>query len=814
MGRYLVYKGRKVYRPGAYPTVRTARVRRALLGVRGKVLIIGEAEEGAPGLNTIDDPNQIREILGSGAGADASAKAFEPSNDEAFPGGASEVAFWQTNQATRATLPLYGDEGAIVAGTFAAGATGDSTQMVCPWTGGALTIDAHIDRWAKLEWGDGRIEYRRIFDNTAADLTVRPGFSSLPTVGLVGTILESPIMLTAKRYGVRMNDATWLFEPVLDALGVATGRYVYTLNHPSLKSPEISDEILGGAALRIKYIGGPAMTNGVGTISAAATNGTTGKTEISLNVAAPPVLDAFATKVLQFADGKQRLITGNSAADPTVILLDLAHALTPNEITALNDLFAAGTPMGASVRDVTSAEVTIEGSAGVATTLKTVVIATADNLTLSFATLGLVTLTDLVSYLNNNTAFAATLPGGVNGDTTLLSSLDFGSATGPKGANAKIDVRFDDVISPLTKGLLKRDVAALCEYITAASGLCTAARKALSGSQEGKELPVTLTTPLKFQGGTRGISTNANWQDGFDALLNETGQHIVALISRDLADEGKGSKATFKAVAEQMRQHLISANELKRKARGGYMGIRGTRAAAIAMAKVLNYEHLAICCQRPECADVNGSPKVHDEWMMGIIAAGCRAGGEVGEPLTAKKIAIMSLTQDSGWVTRNDADVDALTAGGVMIAEEDPRGGFRFVRDLTTWLDDDSTDTKIDGNMTEEARFIADDLPAFIEERFKGKKLKTAGKTEGNIPSITTVRQAVIERCEQYKESPYWVLAKSKDPDDPTGQKIVDGYDRIVVSQSGNTMPIDGRFFLTSGMVFFPVGMSVHVPEL
>ena len=502
--------------------------------------------------------------------------------------------------------------------------------------------------------------------------------------------------------------------------------------------------------------------------------------------------------MLQLANGQARLITGNTAADPTVITLDAAHVLTTTEAADL-----IGT--AATVRAVTACTATITGASGVATgmtsSVTSVPVSALDDLNLTF--IANETLRQFVDRINSTTNYRASIGGGVNGDTTLMKTFDFGTRA------TAVDVRFDAAISPSTKGTFRRDLQDAIDWINDHSELITATRST-SATAEGSELPLVTggvagtaqDTVVYLVGGTRGISSNTNWQDAFDLLLKERINHVVPLISQDLTNEGYSSTATFKSVAAQLAAFVNSANSSAKNECGGYIGMKGTRTDLINQTTSLNNKDIQLFGQKFTVLDVDGNLTEQQEWAAAVMAAGMRAGlPEVGEPLTFKLIQINGLSQDASWDWKDITDANALIKEGVMFAAQKPGGGFRWVRDITTYKS--STEEFFTAGSTRDAtRYVAYDFRFNLEEKFTGLKAKPA--------TVASIREAASVLLEGYRQQS--IIVESLDPE--TGTKTHPGWRNLRVFISGNTAIIRVEIFPVQGITFEHIDITLQNVKL
>lgn len=775
MTRSVTFGGVTQFKPGGLTRINANALTPIGLTATGIVHILGEADGGAPGTNgvvIIDDPALAKELFRSGPLADAIRVAFNPSGDNRIPGGAFRVIAYKTNASTQSSIQLPGDEAAV-----ADTSTGASTTTVITVTTGGLVPDAHIGRWLQL---DASGEKRRIVDNDATTITVSPGFSAAPANTDAVSILNSQLVVTSRDYGAHTSQVSVELEP-----GVGQG-VVVTLAFEDVV--ERSDEIGGNSKLNLKYVGGPVLETG----TIAITDGTT----FTLDGAAAPSANAWDALFVRFADGTQRLIASHDTSDPTTITLDSGHALSAADQAALD-----GTT--ATVVNVTSATASFTGANGSATGLSTAVLPTADDLSLNFATLGITTLRGLVDYINGNTNFEATIPAGVNADTTLVADYDFGDR------NTAVDVRFDNEILPDTNGSFRQDLSAVVNWVNTFSTLAVAA-KADTASDEGSELPdftggvqgTVRDIPVFLVGGARGISTNSSFQAGFDQLIQLRGNHVVPLISQDLVNEGKGSTATVESVAAQLKEQVQKARTTDKNEMGGYLGFKGNKTAILEQAAALNDGDVQIFPQQMGFLDVDGTLKTFGEWGSAIAAAGMRSGAnEVGEPLTFKTVNTVTLTQDPSWSPTDRTDVNQLLAGGVMFAEVTSAGLVRWVRDLTTHIQDDNI-AFIDGNTRDAVRFIAYDLRTFLEDRFTGVKATPA--------NAAAIRDSVQVKMAEFLEDN--IIVESLDPETET--TIIPGFRNLRVFIEGNVATIRVEIFPVTGIVFQLNDIFLQLPRL
>jgi hypothetical protein len=311
-------------------------------------------------------------------------------------------------------------------------------------------------------------------------------------------------------------------------------------------------------------------------------------------------------------------------------------------------------------------------------------------------------------------------------------------------------------------------------------------------------------------GATRGTSANTDWQDAFDAMIRTRVNHIVPLISEDLANQGYSSTATFASVAAQLESHVGLARGVEKTERGGYIGMKGTRAQLLSQAATLGDIDVALTGQRLTVLNAAGTLEEMDEWVSAVAAAGMRAGvPEVGEPLTHKVVNTTTLDQDSSWDPAERTDANALIEGGVLFLEDAEEKGVRWVRDLTTWTRDDNL-AYSEGSVRDVVRFYTYGLRTFLEDRFTGIKQGSAIAASAAYPrpvaSAASIKEAVAEYSESVKSENIIV-----DSEDDAGN-LVNAYHNIRVTISGDIARIRVGIFPAVGINFQLTEIFLQLP--
>lgn len=564
-----------------------------------------------------------------------------------------------------------------------------------------------------------------------------------------------------------------------------------------------------GAATLYRVLTGQ-IHGGVSALLSAASAGTA-SLETSINVAA----NELAGLVIEIVDdtnvaaeGQRRTITSNTAfaAGPTaaVLTLDQNWDVTPS-VGAQYALY-----------HTVAADATIFGANGIATGLTTRLqlneaASPTQDLNITF-TQGQ-TINDLVAAINsaNPLTYNASVPSGING-LVEVASFDHGIGefqvdirTSPD-AVATAPSPNDDPPTPWNNRF-RRDLQEFVNSLNTISEQFTMERSTAASWGAGQSRPEfsggSAGTPgdgtvIVFTGGTRGTSTNTNWQSAFDLLLPERHQAVVALIAEDQANLGYGSTATYASVAAQLASHVSQRAGIEKNEAGGYIGFKGTLAQLTAQANVFNNPDIQICSQTQQVLDVDGNLVTQPAWASAVIAAGMRAGmPEVGEPLTHKYFRTAEMDQDSSWDPATRGDANLLIKNGVLFAETIRGKGTRWVRDLTTYVQDDNL-AFAEGSVRDVVRYVSYELRTFLEDRFTGIKNSPATAT-----SIKESAAAILEVMRSNN-----IIVDSTDSDG----NVVRAYHNMRVTISGDIATIRVSIFPAVGINFQLTSIHLQLP--
>lgn len=847
MSRSVTFNGITQFRPGGITKINANALAQIGLATNGIIGLVGEADGGTaePGeVITIDDPALASEYFKSGALADAIGPAFDPSVDPRIPGGAFRCLCVRTNTATQATRTLYGRQ---QTGTVDTGAT----TTVIPVTGASFTANEFANNVLRIGTED-----RVIASNTTSAITVSTAFSSAPASTTALEILAPMIVLTAKPYGVEGNQITFEWEP-----GVSTGG---AWTNAKGDTSQVGDDLGDKSHLQVEYTGQAAevlqasgsATGGTGTTlddSGAAwgvnafTNyfvettlaGVINLRKIASNTATQlTVTAAFtgspATEAYEVRTGMFRTGTATAGA-ASAITLETTLNVAANELDGLVVAIVSGTGAGQrrvvashttgvsavltvsqawtttpdatsvyELRYISAATASFVGAAGVATSFQTSLTldggSAATDLNITLASTD--TLEGLAATINANANYTATIPGGINKQTTLVQSFDFDLG------NTAVDIAQDkdSVTAQPTPTLaytvpwpnnFKRNIAQLVADLNDKSEYVTAARATSGGTGTGGGRPEwtgtgsvgTVGDSIKYlTGGARGTSDNTAFQSALDKLLLVRHNFVIPLIVEDLTNQGFGSTATWTSVAAQLSAHVDSANGISKNECGGLIGYKGTKANFISQANNLNNADIQITSQTLDLLNVDRTLTTMDEWSLAVVAAGMRAGApEVGEPVTHKFIKTFGLSQDSSWDPRDRTDANQLIAAGALFAEFVQGKGYRFVRDLTTHVQDDNLAFS-EGSVRDVVRFVAYGLRTTLEDKFTGVKA-----TPANAGSIRDTATAYLESVNAEN-----IIVTSLNDNNV----VVPGFEQLRVSISGDIATVKVQIYPAVGINF------------
>lgn len=768
MARSVTFNGITRFRPGGISRVRTDNL--VPVGPStNSVALVGEADGGAPGsdgLVSLRDSARAKELFKSGPLVDAILLAFASSNDENIPGGAGEVVVYKTNAGTQSVAALSGDQ-ALISDT----STGASTTTVLTVTTGGLVIDAYIGYNVDITLAalpGAPVFRRRIVSNTATTLTITPALPAAPVVTNPVVIRNNVINLTSRDYGLHTNS----IEVDMDYDG-SSGTYQVTVDFEN--DTQVSESLGARPRMHLMYRGG----NNAVAVDTVNTVGTT-RTNIALTTGG--LVAAAHNGATVVINGEQVKISSNVVGALTLVAPGISAANLASLVTGVSTV---------AIKSVTNATVQVSGTLGAATGLATTITGvTGDNLSVTF-TNGM-TIRQLQNAINVNPSYLATVPAYVNPDTTLASILDFTYASQP-------NIQIQQSLDPTVNSQFLANVYDVVNWFNTTSEHVTAVRSTAFPTSGSHLALASLTDPALLYGAIRGLSTNTTFQAGFDLLLSRPIGYVVPLVDQDLINEGNGSTATFAAVAAQLKDHVVTARGASGLERGGFMGIRATKSAYIVQANAFNDEDIQLVAQNPTILDADNVVRAVYPREFACMAASMRAGvGSPGEPLTNKYINISGLTQDSSWDPTDLTDSADLILNGCLFAEFVPGQGYRWVRDLTTYIKSDNL-AFAEGSVRDIVRQVVYILRTSVDRKFTGRKA-----TPANIGAIKDFATSILEllRTQEY-------IVDSTDPDTLV---VTRAYNNLRVSSSGDVVRLNVCIQPCPGINFELSDVFVKIP--
>lgn len=790
MTRSVSFNGITRYTPGGISRVRVDNL--ATVGASGlSVGLIGESTGGAPGsssgLISIKSPANAKTLFKSGPLVDAIIQAFQSSADNLVPGGAGEVVVYKTNSSTKSSvhIPIEGSN-AVSADTIAA----PLSSTVLTVTTGGFTVNSlvgyKVDVTLSGEPGSPVVR-RTITANTANTLTISPALPAVPALGNAVNVRSTAFVVSSRDYGAHTANTSVDYAYTAPSASTSGGFQVTVeLDGDSQISPTLGEK----PRMKLVYVGG---TNAVAqdTIDSVAT-----ATVTSLTLTTGGL-------VVSAHDGATVVITdpGTGLTEQVKIASNAAGTLTLQAPGLSNEMLAAIVAAGdgvptVDIKTVTDATVTINGSNGVATSLTTSITGVSGtNLNIPFTT-GM-TVADLANLINKDANYIASIPSAINGNLQYVANLDFSSTA----FNIQVDpaVRATTGAVYLSERAFHADIFDIITWFNNESQHAVATRHTAVATDGGFLDLSSLDGVYTLSGGTRGVSANSDFQAGLDLMLTREVSYIVPLIDQDLTLEGNTSTATWASVSQQLRDHVITARGRAGLERGAFIGFRGSKSDYIAALNSLNDTDIQVVSQYTTVLNADSNLEQFGPRILAVQAASMRCGvGEPGEPLTNKYIRTNAITQDSSWNPADVTDSADLILNGALFAVEVPNKGFKWVRDLTSYIKDDNI-CWAEGSVRDLVRRVVYGLRTEIENKFTGRK-----GTPTTIGAIHDFATTVLER---YRTEEYIV-----DSTDPVTGVTVRAYYGLKVTAEGDVVRLSAGFFPVPGINFQLDDLFVSVP--
>ena len=586
----------------------------------GIVALIGTAEGGEPLTvdveNDLTNPQGAQDQYRSGDLRTGALFAFNPSQDEAIPGGAQRVIPIKVNPSTQSTAQLADDNAA---------ASVDLTSR--DW--GQFTEQINIDVGTGTNQGKQIVivfendteTFDDVGGDAAMDLLYTPGADGYDTA--LGAVSATTFDITATKAEAGLTAEIASVSPA---------------GFPS--AVDVVSSSAGDTTQRVTIYG---IAGGVATQETVTLNGTTNVqtttatwTKIlgivmdaaavgTVTVSDFPVATTIATLAPATLTRGVVLLTNAPAAGVVTMSIDADTAVD----AALFGLSSAGAQQGEAFDMTTGNTTPVTGSvafSGELTVLALGEVAGARTITISLTAVQtsnsifdtVQKLVDRLNSINGLTAQALA----TNSSTLLVAELDYSPATSLVGAAADFFADLNAFIVAINQG---------SQFMTAA--------RATGASL----VPANTASPVFLAGGIEGTATITEYQSAF-RLLKKRRANIIVPLTRD------------PAVHALLLEHLIFRAGEGQSEANGYVGIGTAGGAGETLSnyrtqlQTLNTRHISGISEEVQRFDpITGEATWYPPHFLAAIAAGMQAGSAIGEPLTRKIMYALDVRNDSSW---------------------------------------------------------------------------------------------------------------------------------------------------------------------
>ncbi len=289
------------------------------------------------------------------------------------------------------------------------------------------------------------------------------------------------------------------------------------------------------------------------------------------------------------------------------------------------------------------------------------------------------TLNDIVSYINAQTGYSASL------GTAVLGALP-GSALDDTTSNILS-------INGAGTGRIKDDYYRMFNAVSQGSILVTLDPTGVV--PEG--LPLVNTTNVYMTGGALGATTNAIVTAALLACQAVTCNFVVPLFSQDatadiaLAATDPTSTYTILAINAAAKSHALAMSTPKRrKARNALVSVRDSFVNDQNSSANLASYRTNCTFQDVKVQDSFGNITQQQPWMAAVLAASLQAAGFY-KGITHKLVNCSGVVDSSGdFSDQNDTQVETALKAGLLPIRRSQTGGFYFVSDQTTYGKDNN----------------------------------------------------------------------------------------------------------------------------
>lgn len=398
------------------------------------------------------------------------------------------------------------------------------------------------------------------------------------------------------------------------------------------------------------------------------------------------------------------------------------------------------------------------------------------------------TLDALAEYINTQPGYECSVSAGANGGLSP-SVLDRVAAVGilcqETGACAQI----------------KGDSYDVFRHFDATSVLVDLERASFIG------LPVQAKTFLT--GAVKGSSATSDFIAALTALEGiEDVDIVIPLVSQDASDDlvedptitDSASSYDVESIHIATRNHCkLMSSVRNRKERTCYLGFRGTFDECVQQSLALASEFCSLLIQDVSVAGADGNLVFKQPHVAAAMCAGMQAGGDIGEPTTAKIVAAGAIRHrkkqglEPDLIEEFDPNKKGRQAiqNNLFVMKQRTAGGIKIMAQNTTY----SRDNNFVFNrpsVIEAMNFIAKTIRAAMEDRYIGTKSRTA--TRDNIEAEMVGLMADFLRSD--------IIVG----DDTNGGL---GYKDLAVRIEGNTVFIDITVTVVQGIDFIFTNIAI-----
>ena len=189
--------------------------------------------------------------------------------------------------------------------------------------------------------------------------------------------------------------------------------------------------------------------------------------------------------------------------------------------------------------------------------------------------------------------------------------------------------------------------------------------------------PANTSLPVFLTGGGEGTTAFSTWQSALDLLREEQVNTVVVLTDDPAVHAATIAHCAYMCGAGRGERDCVL---------GAPSGT--TLSDAKALALTMNTRHARLVIQDVERYNTSGELEEFAPPFAACVAAGMQAGSEVGTSLTFKYANVLDVINDSTYNLKDNGD--ELINAGLCVIEKVPNRGFRWLRNVTTYLQDNN----------------------------------------------------------------------------------------------------------------------------